>query len=74
MDLTSCPECDAPAEVLDRAVLPSTDGPVEHARVRCVARHVFTLPVERLARPGAAVAAPSAGDRHAVNGPSATHG
>lgn len=48
MDLTTCPECGAPAEVRDRHVLDSTDGPVEHARIRCVQRHHFFLPVERL--------------------------
>lgn len=50
MELTSCPECGHPAEVLGRDVLESTDGPVEHARVRCVQRHFFFLPVEVLSR------------------------
>ncbi len=48
MDLTTCPECGAPAEIVDRSVLESTDGPMEHARVRCVARHLFYLPVASL--------------------------
>ena len=48
MDMTNCPECGRPAEVFDRHVLESTDGPVEHARVRCVQRHHFFLPVSRL--------------------------
>lgn len=52
MDTTSCPECGAPALVLWRDVLESTDGPVEHARVQCVDRHCFLLPVAHLARPG----------------------
>jgi len=34
MDMTSCPECGEPAEIVDRHVLESTDGPIEHARVR----------------------------------------
>ena len=34
MDTTTCPECGAPAEVTDRSVLESTDGPIEHVRVR----------------------------------------
>jgi hypothetical protein len=51
MDLTRCPECAAPAEVVDRHVLESTDGPIEHARVRCVDRHVFFLPVRHLQSP-----------------------
>ncbi len=44
-DLTTCPDCGAIAEVLDRFVLESTDGPVEHLRTVCVRRHWFVLPV-----------------------------
>ena len=49
MDLTTCPACGSPAEVLWREPWPSTDGPVEHAKVGCVRRHWFLLPVDRLA-------------------------
>ena len=52
MDMTTCPECGVPAEVRDRHVLLSTDGPIEHARVRCAGGHCFFLPVERLACSG----------------------
>jgi len=31
-------------------VLQSTDGPVEHVHVRCVAKHRFVMPVASLAR------------------------
>jgi hypothetical protein len=48
MDMTSCPECGEPAEVFDRQVLESTDGPIEHARVRCVRRHRFFMQVSGL--------------------------
>ena len=51
MDLTVCPECDELAEVQWRAVMESTDGPVEHAKVVCVQRHWFLLPVAHLVRP-----------------------
>jgi hypothetical protein len=51
MDTTLCPECGALAEVQLRAVVESTDGPVEHAKVVCVRRHWFLLPVARLERP-----------------------
>jgi hypothetical protein len=51
MDTTLCPECGALAEVQWRDVLESTDGPVEHARIVCVDRHWFLLPVGRLERP-----------------------
>jgi hypothetical protein len=50
-ETTSCPECGELAEVEWRAVLESTDGPVEHAKIRCVRRHWFLLPVASLARP-----------------------
>ena len=55
MDTTSCPECDAPAEVEWRAVLESTGGPVEHAKVRCLRRHRFLLPVAALEAPAPSV-------------------
>lgn len=48
MDITICPQCREAAEIVDRHVLESTDGPIEHARVRCVQRHHFFLPVSRL--------------------------
>jgi hypothetical protein len=50
MDLTTCPECAAPAEITDRFVLESTAGPVDHARVRCVRGHWFLLSVQTLER------------------------
>lgn len=49
MDTTTCPQCGALAEVEWRAVVESTDGPVEHAKVVCVQRHWFLLPVASLA-------------------------
>jgi hypothetical protein len=60
MDMTTCPECGAPAEVRDRHVLASTDGPIEHARVRCVQQHHFFLPVEQLPSPARMVMKPRA--------------
>jgi hypothetical protein len=49
-DFAGCPECGQPAEIWDRRVLGSTDGPIEHVRVRCVAKHVMFMPAEYLAR------------------------
>ena len=49
MELTTCPACGAPAQVEERHVLESTDGPIEHATVVCALRHRFTVLVERLA-------------------------
>jgi hypothetical protein len=48
LDLVVCPQCAAPAEVVDRFTLPGTDGPVEHVKVRCLQRHWFLLPVASL--------------------------
>jgi hypothetical protein len=47
-DWTHCPDCGLPAAILDRPVLASTGGPVEHARVCCVDRHRFLMPTEAL--------------------------
>lgn len=56
-DTTSCPECGKEARVESRSVLESTDGPVEHCKVRCGFGHWFMLPVAMLA------------DRRTVRGP-----
>lgn len=42
--LLACPECSAPAEIEWSDWLPSTDGPIEHVKIRCVQRHWFLLP------------------------------
>jgi hypothetical protein len=35
------PDCDAPAVVTEQLWFRSTDGPIEHVKVRCVAGHWF---------------------------------
>ena len=45
LELTTCPDCGLPAEVLHRATLASTDGPVVHVKIRCVRGHWFVTPV-----------------------------
>jgi hypothetical protein len=45
-EIVSCPECGHAAEVVDRDFLPSTDGLVEHVRLRCVQRHWFYMPAD----------------------------
>jgi len=57
MEWTQCPQCGLVAEVVDRDVWPSTDGPIEHVHVRCVARHRFVLPAASLERHHAAARA-----------------
>jgi hypothetical protein len=44
LELTYCPDCGLTAEVIDRAVLPSTDGPVEHIKTRCITGHWYMTP------------------------------
>jgi len=46
--LIVCPECGLPAEVLERFVLESTDGPVEMVRLRCLTGSPFLMPVSGL--------------------------
>ena len=48
MELTTCPECGATAQIEQRHVLESTDGPIEHAKIRCVSGHWFFLSVAAL--------------------------
>jgi hypothetical protein len=58
MQLTQCPEpgCDSPSEIMDRFVLPSTEGGIEFVQTVCIFRHWFMLPVSSL-KPTAARAA-----------------
>lgn len=48
MALYDCPDCAMPAAATPRGWLESTDGPVEHVFVRCVAGHWFLGPAEML--------------------------
>jgi hypothetical protein len=48
-DVVSCPECGHVATVVDQSALESTDGPVEHVRIRCTAGHHFFMPSVDLA-------------------------
>ena len=50
VELTTCPDCGAPAEITDRFVPESTSGPVDHAKVCCVRRHWFLLSLDSLDR------------------------
>jgi hypothetical protein len=48
MDATTCPECGAPAEIVDRGTLTSTSGPLEVVKLHCVRRHWYLLPTASL--------------------------
>jgi hypothetical protein len=54
VQFVACPEPGyAAAEVVSRWVWPSTDGPVEHARVYCLRGHARTLLTASLPTPAA---------------------
>jgi hypothetical protein len=47
-----CPEaitpnrfCDAPAEIIHRQVIQSTNGPIVHVRIRCALGHILLCPL-----------------------------
>jgi hypothetical protein len=44
MEIISCPECGAPADVVPHGSLRSTHGAVDHVRVWCIDRHWFLMP------------------------------
>jgi hypothetical protein len=48
MEILSCPECGAPAEIEPRGSCGSTAGPVEHVKVICVRHHWFLMPRDML--------------------------
>ena len=48
MDIVCCPTCGQPSEVMWRRYLASSDGPVEHTSLRCLARHVMLMPTKDL--------------------------
>ena len=49
-ELIGCPEpgCGVPAGVVDRFVLASTSGPVEHVRTWCLEGHGYTQRVDAI--------------------------
>jgi hypothetical protein len=60
LHLIACPDpvCGAPAEVVDKFVASSTQGPVVHLRTHCVGRHSFLVPADRVSDPGGPAASP----------------
>jgi hypothetical protein len=68
MTLLDCPaylshdgrtRCALPAQITNRYTLPSTDGPVECATIRCPSRHWFNGSLDSLVLPD-----PSSGRQH----------
>jgi hypothetical protein len=58
LHLIACPDpvCGAPAEVVEKFVASSTQGPVVHFKTYCVGRHAFLMPADRIVNPGQAAA------------------
>lgn len=50
VEIIGCPECSLPAEISERYHLPSTEGPLEHIVVECIAGHGFNMPTDWLDR------------------------
>ncbi|MCX6462853.1 MAG: hypothetical protein NTW05_04570 [Pseudonocardiales bacterium] len=68
-DVIGCPRCGAPAEVVDRFDLTSTDGPVGHVRLQCARRHWLTARTEDL--PSGAPAAAQVRSARGTSAPAA---
>jgi hypothetical protein len=47
IELTHCPACGRPAEVIDRFVVFGDRGPIEHVRIRCITGPAFERRVGR---------------------------
>jgi hypothetical protein len=56
LQLTTCPECGAPADVTDEGSVDSTDGPVRVVRVHCARRHWFLMDGDGLPSPASDIA------------------
>ena len=48
LDNEGAVRCGLPAEVRNRFIMRSTDGPLESAMIRCPVGHVFNAPIEFL--------------------------
>jgi hypothetical protein len=45
-EMLSCLSCGSPAEVEWRTPLQSTDGDIEHMKVRCIRQHWYLMPAD----------------------------
>ena len=48
MSIMPCPGCGVPAEITERFILASTDGPITHVAVCCVDGHHYRMEADRL--------------------------
>jgi hypothetical protein len=51
MEITDCPTCGAPMEVLQWPSVGGTSGPVAMVKTLCLRRHWFLMPREMLTAP-----------------------
>jgi hypothetical protein len=42
LEIIACPQCGAPAEIIERFWLDSTNGPIQHLQTICVSKHWLT--------------------------------
>jgi hypothetical protein len=68
LDRDGTARCGLPAEVEDRYLAGSTDGPLESARIRCPRGHWFNGPIEALTWEKPADAKTRGASRHEVQG------
>jgi hypothetical protein len=47
LELTHCPACGRPAEVIDRFVVFGDRGPMEHVQIRCITGQAYEQRVGR---------------------------
>jgi hypothetical protein len=43
LDIIARSQCGAPAEIVERFWLDSTDGPIQHLKTTCLSKHWLTL-------------------------------
>jgi hypothetical protein len=66
MDYVRCPQCELPAEIVDRYSMSSTDGRVDFLKIACLAGHWFTPAVADVEVLTATAFSTSAGARPAA--------
>ena len=70
LSIVACPDCELPAEILERFALGSTDGMVDHVAVACVSGHYFRMPAAGLFTDQLIAESPTATDQPADASPS----
>jgi hypothetical protein len=61
LDIIACPQCGAPAEIIQRFWLDSTDSPIQHFQTICLSKHWLTPRTETVHQQGRATRPPCGG-------------